>query len=337
MSLLTNLFKIDVHNNNLSGNINDNLSSLSNLYDLNISGNQYNFSAVPVAVPSLATFTYAPQQNIPLTRVQGNLSVSAGGNSTISVYTLFKNGDSIATQIGDSSFSILGLGNYNIVTTNTAAPLLTLYSDTLRLGLVLPDSSITTTQSIFRRYRHQSRSPILFFSPLLTPTPGTNALFGSVTALETIDSSVQTYNGAPYVKRHYDITPAANASNAQAIITLYFTQADFDAYNSYVTAGNVGVPLLPTGGVDNGNVIITQYHGSFTGTSSPGNYSQGSQVIRPAVAWDSVDQWWTVLPFLSTDSAVFSGQQQQPTAPNAASIHRRAAELRGKSRMANDR
>ena len=78
---------------------------------------------------------------------------------------------SIATQIGDSSFSILGLGNYNIVTTNTAAPLLTLYSDTLRLGLVLPDSSITTTQSIFADTVTNLESNIFLFASL-TPTPG---------------------------------------------------------------------------------------------------------------------------------------------------------------------
>ncbi len=32
------------------------------------------------------------------------------------------------------------------------------------------------------------------------------------------------YNNQPYVQRHYNITPSANAANAQASVTLYFTQ-----------------------------------------------------------------------------------------------------------------
>ena len=306
----TNLLGIDVYNNNLSGTINANLS-VPYLFVLNISGNRYNFSVLPVQTGTVLTFTYAPQQNIPLTRLEANLSVSAGGNSANSTYTLFKNGSSIATGTGDSSFSILGLGNYNIVTTNTGAPQLTLYSDTLKLGLVLPDSTVTTTQAILADTVTNLESNI-FLIASLTPTAGANALSGSVTALETVDSSIQTYNGAPYVQRHYDITPATNTSTAQATITLYFSQADFDAYNAYVTAHNSGVPLLPTGGIDNGNIIITQYHGSFTGTSSPGNYGQGSQVIRPAVSWDSVDGWWTVTFPVDGFSGFFLGSGSNP-------------------------
>jgi Leucine-rich repeat (LRR) protein len=303
------LIDLSVGGNNLSGPIHTNISKT--LDSVDIAGNRYNFSVFPLALQAYNTIQYAPQQNIPLTRVEANLSVSAGGNSANSTYTLFKNGASIGTQTGDSSFAILGLGNYNIVTTNTAAPLLTLYSDTLRLGLVLPDSTITTTQTVLADTVTNLESSI-FLIASLTPTSGTNALSGSVTALETIDSSIQTFNGLPYVKRHYDISPAANASAAQATVTLYFTQADCDAYNAYVKDSNVGVPLLPTGGIDNGNVIVTQYHGSFTGSSSPGNYSQGSEVIRPFVVWDSVDQWWTVTFSVNGFSGFFLGSSSNP-------------------------
>jgi len=303
------LIDLSVGGNNLSGSINTNISKT--LDSVDISGNRYNFSIFPLSLQSYTPTLYSPQQNIPLTRIEANLSVSAGGNSAHSSYTLFKNGTSIATQTGDSSFSILGLGDYNIVTTNTDAPQLTLYSDTLKLGLVLPDSSVTTSQAISADTVTNLESNI-FLVASLTPTPGTNALSGNITALETFDTSIQTFNGAPYVERHYDITPATNASTAQATITLYFTQADFDTYNAYVTANNTGVPLLPTGGVDNGNVLITQYHGSFTGTSSPANYSQGSEVIHPTVAWDATDNWWTVTFPVSGFSGFFLGTSSKP-------------------------
>jgi Leucine-rich repeat (LRR) protein len=283
---------ISVENNNLSGTIPATLPALF-ADSVNISGNKYTFSISPVSAQPLVKLTYAPQQNILLTRTEDKLSVSAGGNSAHSTYTLFKDGASIATQTGDSLFTIGGLGNYNIVTTNTDAPQLTLYSDTLKLGLVLPDSTTTTTQII------SGSGPVdintnIFRIATLTPGAGVNALTGSITALETVDTSILTFNNAPYVQRHYDITPALNPTTATATITLYYAQSDFDAYNTYVTSHSLSLPLLPSGGLDNGNIIITQYHGSFIGTSSPANYSQGSELIAPSVAWDATNNWWTL-------------------------------------------
>jgi Leucine-rich repeat (LRR) protein len=286
------LIDIQLQNNNLSGSTKADLSQLY-IGLLNISGNQFNFSILPMSLQSYTTFTYSPQQNISLSRTEDKLSVSAGGNSAHSTYTLFKDGVSLATQAGDSLFTIGGLGNYNIVTTNTYAPQLTLYSDTLKLGLVLPDSTTTTTQPI------SGSTPVdintnIFRITTLTPGTDAYALAGSVTALETVDDSILTFQNAPYVQRHYDITPSLDPTTATATVSLYYTQSDFDAYNTYVTSHSLNLPLLPSGGADNGNIIIAQYHGSFTGTSSPDNYNQGSQVIKPIAAWDATDNWWTV-------------------------------------------
>lgn len=123
----------------------------------------------------------------------------------------------------------------------------------------------------------------------ITPTLGANLLSGYTTFQVTIDGSLQTYDGIPYVQRHYDITPAANASTSEATIKLYFLQSDFDAYNSYVTGHGSGLPLLPTGGIDNGNTKVTQFHG--TGTA-PGNYIGSSVLISPSVAWNATSNSW---------------------------------------------
>lgn len=122
---------------------------------------------------------------------------------------------------------------------------------------------------------------------------GSPAVSGSVDACVKIDASVQTdpYN-VPYVTRHYDITPATGAATAQGQITLYFLQSEFDDFNTYVTTNSLVFPLLPTGGVDNGNIKITQFHG--TGTV-PGNYTGAPELIVPAgVVWNAVKGWWEI-------------------------------------------
>jgi hypothetical protein len=117
---------------------------------------------------------------------------------------------------------------------------------------------------------------------------GVDPLTGNVNFSVTIDPAVNNYNGQLYLQRHYDIEPAVNAATATANITLYALQSEFDAFN---TASNVGDLLLPTGGVDNGNVRVTQYHG--TGTA-PGNYTGAALGITPAVSWDAVNNWWEI-------------------------------------------
>lgn len=110
-----------------------------------------------------------------------------------------------------------------------------------------------------------------------------------------IDSSVSVYNNQPFVQRHFDITPATNAANARATVTLYFTQQDFDNFNAYVTTNNLNIALLPAGGTDNGNIRIMQFHGAFTGASYPGNYADTNKVlITPNVIWDNGNSWWAV-------------------------------------------
>ncbi len=141
----------------------------------------------------------------------------------------------------------------------------------------------------------------------ITPS-GAAPLYGNTTVKVTIDNAVNNYNGQPYVQRHFDIEPANNANNATADITLYAYQSEFDAYN--LAAPAAGLPLLPTGAVDNGNVRITQFHG--TGTQ-PGNYTGSELLITPTVSWDAVNNWW-VMSFPVTG---FSGFYIHTTVLNA--------------------
>jgi hypothetical protein len=67
---------------------------------------------------------------------------------------------------------------------------------------------------------------------------GGNTL-GITTATVNVDANAGVYNGQPFVRRWYQITPANNVG-VSAMVTLYIDQADFTNYNSVVTA-----PYLP--------------------------------------------------------------------------------------------
>ena len=141
----------------------------------------------------------------------------------------------------------------------------------------------------------------------LSPS-GATPVSGTVNACVIIDNGVQTYNSQPYVQRHYDIEPATDAATATGTITLTFTQAEFDAYNT----ARGSLPALPTGTADAtgiNNLIVTQYHG--TGTA-PGNYGGGTVLIDPAnanIVWNATQSRWEV----TFDVTGFSGFYVQTT------------------------
>jgi hypothetical protein len=117
-----------------------------------------------------------------------------------------------------------------------------------------------------------SYAPVCSFTSI-----GQHALTGPVQSCVTVDPSVQSYNGMPYVQRHYNIEPQNNASTASTILTLYYTQADFDAYNA-VRGANPALPTGPSDAAGIANIRIAQFHG--TGTT-PGTYTGTTEVINP--------------------------------------------------------
>ena len=123
---------------------------------------------------------------------------------------------------------------------------------------------------------------------------GASPVSGAIKTKTTVDATVQSFGGKPYVQRHYDIEPIANASSATATLTLYFTQQDFNNYNA---VNGINDPDLPTGPSDadgKSNLLVTQYHG--TGTA-PGNYTGNAEVIDPvddAIVWNATTNSWAV-------------------------------------------
>jgi hypothetical protein len=141
-------------------------------------------------------------------------------------------------------------------------------------------------------------------NPIAAITPsGGNPIFGNIQSCVTVDASVQTFGGIPYVPRHYSLDPSiTDPSTSTATVTLYYTQGDFDAYN----AARGTNPALPTGSADAAgiaNLHITQFHG--TGTT-PDTYVGGSGDIDPddsKIVWNATASRWEV----TFDITGFSG------------------------------
>ena len=123
---------------------------------------------------------------------------------------------------------------------------------------------------------------------------GTTPVAGSITAKVYVQATAPTAGQTPYVRRHYDISPATNAAAATAQLKLYFSQADFDNYNTVRGTR----PSLPINAADaagyKANVQITQKHGT-SATGLPGSYSGSSVLISPSsVVWNATDLRWEV-------------------------------------------
>ncbi|MBL7726670.1 MAG: hypothetical protein JNM68_03245, partial [Dinghuibacter sp.] len=100
-----------------------------------------------------------------------------------------------------------------------------------------------------------------------------------------------------YVKRHYEIVPANNTATATGTVTLYFTQADFAAYNT----AHFDNPFLPVSPADSGgraSLRIIKRNGASTDSSgSPYTYTGNIAVIDPpdsAIVWNNAQARWEI-------------------------------------------
>lgn len=141
---------------------------------------------------------------------------------------------------------------------------------------------------------------------LLTPN-GASPVSGNVTGRVWVRNTVPYHAGRPFVPRSYELMPAANASTATARVTLNFTQADFDLYNSVPNGADL--PMEPTDAAGNiANLRVFKFGGtSSDGSGMPGTYTQaGSLIIDPAdndIVWNASLSRWEV----SFNTTGFSG------------------------------
>jgi hypothetical protein len=135
---------------------------------------------------------------------------------------------------------------------------------------------------------------------------GASPVTGNINSEVWVESTVPTYNSKPFVQRHYQITPAVNPLTATATVTLYFSQAEFDAFN----AAPGSTANLPTGPLDNtgkANLRMDKYNGSSNnGSGLPGTYTSTSMIIDPPdgnITWNANTSMWEI----TFDVTGFSG------------------------------
>jgi hypothetical protein len=122
-------------------------------------------------------------------------------------------------------------------------------------------------------------------------TPNGNApAVGDVTAKVWIDAAQNTQ----FVKRHYEITPATNAANATARVTLYFTQAEFNDFNAL---NNVKLPISNTDAAGKANLLIEKRAGIGDANGLFSSYTGAITNINPAdedIVWNGSSNRWEV-------------------------------------------
>lgn len=130
---------------------------------------------------------------------------------------------------------------------------------------------------------------------------GASPITGNTTAKVWIDSTVKDY-----VQRRIEVNAENNNTTSTGKVTLFYTQADFDAYN------NTNAALkLPTSNTDTENKknLFVQF---FTGTSkdntgSPSSYNNNSavtiNVAAENVIWNNTYKYWEV----TVDAIGFGG------------------------------
>lgn len=224
----------------------------------------------------------------------GSASVIPSGGSSPYTYSWSPIGGTAATA------SQLPAGSYTVTVTDnngcTAQRNFTITQPAQSAGsdsYILPSVARTVVQAA-NNYNYASGSCELVSAVYGS---GANPVSGNVSNQVWVESSVPTFAGIPFVQRHYEITPAANAATATGTVTLYFNQAEFDAFNAH-PASTLNLPTGPSDAAGKSHLRIGKYSGSSNnGTGLPDSYSSTTVVIDPAdtdIVWNATSNIWEV-------------------------------------------
>ncbi len=126
---------------------------------------------------------------------------------------------------------------------------------------------------------------------------GAQQVSGNVTAKVWVEAT----QPVQFVKRHYEITPATNAANATARVTLYFSDAEFNSFNTQtippalllpistdapatITARKANIKIEKRAGTGDVNGTLSSYTGTIT-TIDP---------IDADIIWNATASRWEV-------------------------------------------
>ena len=250
-----------------------------------------------------------------------NVSVASGVDYFIVVYR-----DPSSSEEWTIGAERVSVDNRSVNSSNNGANWSILSSD-LKIRSVVYNNgqvsgAIATTNSIDTKNINSSNQFINSNCQLILQAipNGINPVTGTVTGRVWIESTVQRTTAGPFVQRHYQIAQAT-ATSANASITLYFTQAEFTAFNSDA-ASTLDLPANPSDAAGKANLRIARYSGTSSDNSgSPSSYSGSVTIIDPAdgdIVWNAEFNRWEV----TFDATGFGGYfvQTNTTASSNLSI-----------------
>jgi len=201
------------------------------------------------------------------------------------------NGQPFTVPNGTTTYTVTGTGGNGC----TASATVTLTGNAASGGLAPATSNSTQNHGDDLNASYYDASCNLIAS--VDDGAGGNIL-GLTTATVNVQGTAGFHNGQPFVRRWYQITPT---SNGAADVQLYITQADFDNYNSVVTAPYLPLPTGPADVTGIANVRITKNADAGLGNSPV--------EITPTVSWNG--SYW-VLSFSTPSFSQFRVHSANP-------------------------
>ncbi|MBU3675750.1 MAG: T9SS type A sorting domain-containing protein, partial [Chitinophagaceae bacterium] len=226
------------------------------------------------------TLTVYAQPNVTASFTPANVctnSISvpnASGATTYSWSGGLNNGQPIVVSTGLSTYTVTGTDANGCSATTTASV----------IGNV--GSGSVATNNVNATMNQGDDLNATYYDPSCNLVAGIDdGLGGNVLDLTTVTLNIQptigVFNGQPFIRRWYQITPT---SNGPANVSLYVTQADFDDYNANLVAPYLPLPTGPSDAAGIANIRITKNANTGLGNNPI--------VITPTVSWNG--SYWTL-------------------------------------------
>ena len=216
-------------------------------------------------------------------------STAASGTIMAAIPISTSTGFSYRIRVVSSNPAVTGLDNgtnFNIIKTSAGT--------TSYLAPVNTNESVSVSGTAFNYISDGDCRAIAGITP-----NGAAPVSGNTSAKVWIEGT----QPAAFVRRHYEITPTNNAASATGRITLYFTQADFDAFNA---VNSVKLPANSGDVAGKASLLIEKRSGSGNANGDFTSYPGAATNIDPAdadIVWNNDAVRWEV----SFNTTGFSG------------------------------
>lgn len=214
-------------------------------------------------------------------------TVVISDGTTSSTFTGYTSGsDMSVSPTSNSTYTIVSVtdANSGVGAGNSGSAVVTVNANTIP----------TSTGTYSATFNHSDGLSILYADNScnivanVQDAVGGNVLGSTSVSSDKTSAILVANNNLGYVPRVYTITPS---SNGAATVTMYYTQADFDTYNS----GNgtqLDIATGPSDATGIGNIRLRVATGGNINAGTLTNYT-------PSVSWNATDSRWEVTSTLT--------------------------------------